>query len=240
MTMRVPPPEIPIRLFQTQLHECGYYPERQARNLVLDPHSPYLAQAYANAVDHGFRRSSGHIYRPHCPDCDACTASRIEVRHFQPDRSQRRCLARNADLEIATVPARPHEEAFDLYARYLDSRHGDGPMAGPTPEDFERFLISRWGRTMFIELRLEQELLAVAVTDVMPQGLSAVYTFYAPEHPRRGLGTFAILQQIALAQRRNLPFVYLGYWLPGHPKMDYKRRFSALQILREGRWQELR
>lgn len=240
MTMRVPPPEIPIRLFQTQLHECGYYPERQARNLVLDPHSPYLAQAYANAVDHGFRRSSGHIYRPHCPDCDACTASRIEVQHFQPDRSQRRCLARNADLEIATVPARLHEEAFDLYARYLDSRHGDGPMAGPTPEDFERFLISRWGRTMFIELRLEQELLAVAVTDVMPQGLSAVYTYYAPEHPRRGLGTFAILQQIALAQRRNLPFVYLGYWLPGHPKMDYKRRFSALQILREGRWQELR
>lgn len=240
MTMRAPPPEIPIRLFQTQLHECGYYPERQARNLVLDPQSPYLAQAYANAVDHGFRRSGGHIYRPHCPDCDVCTATRIDVQRFQPDRSQRRCLARNADLEIATVPARQSDEAFALYARYLDNRHGDGPMAGPTPEEFERFLISRWGRTVFIELRLAKELLAVAVTDVMPQGLSAVYTFYAPEHPRRSLGTFAILQQIALAQRRELPFVYLGYWLPGHPKMDYKRRFSALQILREGRWQELR
>ena len=118
MTMRVPPPEIPIRLFQTQLHECGYYPERQARNLVLDPHSPYLAQAYANAVDHGFRRSSGHIYRPHCPDCDACTASRIEVQHFQPDRSQRRCLRRNEDLSVHWRDAVPDDEA--LYVGRLD------------------------------------------------------------------------------------------------------------------------
>lgn len=234
------PPEIPIRLFQSQLHECGYYPERQARNLVLDPDSPYLARAYTNAVDHGFRRSSAHVYRPHCPQCDACVASRIDVARFQPDRNQRRCLTRNADLEIQTVPGRYHDDAFQLYARYLGARHGDGPMANPSAQEFERFLVSDWGSTVFIEFRLKQELLAVAVTDVLPQGLSAVYTFYAPEQPRRSLGTFAILQQIALAQRRNLPFVYLGYWLAGHPKMDYKQRFSALQVLREGHWRELR
>lgn len=238
MTMHATP-EIPIRLFQTQLHDCGYYQGRQARSLVLDPASPYLGAAYGNAIDHGFRRSSDQIYRPHCPHCDACTATRIRVADFRPDRSQRRCLARNADLRVAAMPARFSEEAFALYARYLDARHGDGPMANPSAQEFERFLIGGWSRTVFLELRRDEELVAVAVTDVLPQGLSAVYTFYAPEQAAHGLGTFAILQQIALARRRNLNFVYLGYWLPGHPKMDYKRRFSAMQILRDGRWQDL-
>ncbi len=234
------PPEIPIRLFQTQMHVCGYYPERQARSLVLDPSSPYLALAYPNAIDHGFRRSSHQVYRPHCPDCTACTPTRIVVEAFRPDRSQRRCVARNADLRAVVMPARATDEYFALYERYLDARHGDGPMAQPTPEEFENFLIGTWSRTLFLELREGDRLLAVAVTDALPQGLSAVYTFYEPGLPQRSLGTFAILQQIALAARRQLPFVYLGYWLPGHPKMDYKRRFGAMEILRDGKWQALR
>ncbi len=238
MTMHKPP-EVPIRLFQTLLHACGYYPERQARSLVIDPSSPFLAQVYPSAIDHGFRRSGQQIYRPHCPACNACTPTRIVVDRFRPDRSQRRCLARNADLTVGAVPAKCSEENFALYDRYLGARHGDGPMAGPAPADFENFLIGSWNHTFFLEVRQAGRLLAIAVTDALPQGLSAVYTFYDPELSRRGLGTFAILQQIAWATERGLPFVYLGYWLAGHPKMDYKRRFSGLEVLREGRWQDL-
>ena len=232
------PPEIPIRLFLTQPHECGYFPERQARSLVLDPSSPHLAQAYPNAINLGFRRSSHQIYRPHCAGCRACTPTRIVVERFRPDRSQRRCATRNADLEVHVEPAAFSEERFALYARYLAARHGDSPMANPAREDFENFLVGSWNRTLFIELREAAQLVAVAVTDVLPQGYSAMYTFFEPALAARGLGTCAILHQVALAAQRELPFVYLGYWIDGHPKMDYKRRFAGLQVLREGNWQD--
>lgn len=233
------PTKVPIRLFQTQTHECGYYPERVARSLVIDPASPYLAQVYPDAIDHGFRRSSQQIYRPNCPNCNACTPSRVVVADFVADRSQRRCLARNADLTVTLAPARLNDEYFGLYTRYLNARHGDGPMANSSQQDFDDFLIGQWSHTLFLEVREGDELLAVAVTDLLPQGLSAVYTFYTPDAPKRGLGTFAILQQIQLAAQRGLPFVYLGYWLDGHPKMDYKRRFAGLEVLRDGQWQAL-
>ena len=233
------PTQIPIKLFQTQPHPCGYYSDRVARSVVIDPSSPYLAQVYPDAIDRGFRRSCQQIYRPNCPSCNACTPSRIVVADFKPDRSQRRCLARNVDLNVSLAPARQSEEHFALYSHYLNSRHGDGPMANPNQQEFDDFLIGTWSDTLFLEIREDDRLLAVAVTDVLPQGLSAVYTFYTPDAPKRSLGTFAILQQIAAASQRGLPFVYLGYWLDGHPKMDYKRRFSGLEVLRDGRWQAL-
>lgn len=234
-----PPAHAPIRLFLTHPHECGYFPELQARSLVLDPTSPHLAQAYPDAIDQGFRRSGHQIYRPHCAECSACTPTRIVVARFRPDRSQRRCAARNADLSMALETAGYSRERFDLYSRYLAARHGDSPMNHPTREDFEGFLVGSWNRSFFLELREAGRLVAVAVTDVLPQGHSAMYTFYEPTLEKRSLGTFAILQQIAQAARDGLPFVYLGYWIQGHPKMDYKRRFSGLQMLRDGDWQDV-
>lgn len=226
----------PIRVFQTLDHACGYYAERKARNLVLDPVSPALPQLYGRALERGFRRSGGHVYRPNCPSCRACISSRIDVNAFVPDRSQRRCGKRNADLELRVLPAVPTDENFALYQRYLAARHAGGGMDDPEPADFERFLACDWSPTRFLELRRDGELLAVAVTDVLPVGLSAVYTFYSPDHAERSLGTCAILRQIALAQANQLPHVYLGYWIAGHPKMDYKARFHALERLRDGAW----
>ncbi len=225
-----------IRVFQTLEHRCGYYAEREARNLVIDPLARDLPQVYGTALERGFRRSGGHVYRPHCADCRACVASRVPVADFVPDRSQRRCLKRNADLVIRLVPPARSEENFALYRRYLAARHPDGGMDDPGEDDFERFLACAWSPTRFLELRAGDELLAVAVTDVLPQGLSAVYTFYAPEHAERSLGTCAILHQIELARARHLPHLYLGYWIDGHPKMDYKARFRPLERLRDGVW----
>lgn len=226
-----------IRVFQTLEHPCGYYAERNARNLVIDPLARGLPQVYGTALERGFRRSGGHVYRPHCQGCRACIASRIPVAEFAPDRSQRRCLRRNADLVLQVAPARRTDENFDLYQRYLAARHPDGGMDDPAEEDFERFLACNWSPTRFLELRRGDELLALAVTDVLPQGLSAVYTFYSPDYPARSLGTCAILHQVEWARSQGLPHVYLGYWIAGHSKMDYKLRFHPLERLREGRWQ---
>ena len=112
-----------IRLFQTLEHACGYWPERRARDLIIDPADPHLPGVYAQAMAMGFRRSGGHVYRPHCAGCRACVSVRIPVRDFQPNRAQRRCLARNADLEVRIVAAEQTDEQFALYHRYLTHRH---------------------------------------------------------------------------------------------------------------------
>jgi arginine-tRNA-protein transferase len=228
-----------VRLFQTLPHPCGYFAERTAQNLVIDPASPHLAQIYAAALDKGFRRAGGHVYRPHCDGCRACIAARVPVAEFRPDRSQRRCAARNRDLELRIAPARFSAEYFELYRRYLAARHPGGGMDEPDVEDFARFLYTDWSPTRFLELRRGERLLTVAVTDFAASGLSAVYTFYEPDEPTRGLGTYAILCQIELARAGGLPHVYLGFWIEHHPKMDYKARFRPLELLGADGWRRL-
>jgi arginine-tRNA-protein transferase len=228
-----------VRLFLTLPHPCGYFAERVAQNLVIDPAAPQLPQIYSAALAQGYRRAGGHVYRPQCHACHACVAARVPVNEFVPDRSQRRCLARNRDLDVALAPARLDAEHFDLYQRYLNSRHAGGGMDNPEPEDFSRFLFTAWSPTAFLELRLRGKLLAVAVTDFAANGLSAVYTFFNPDQPARGLGTCAILRQIELARARHLAHVYLGFWIERHPKMDYKARFRPLELLGADGWRRL-
>lgn len=227
-----------IRVFQTLEHGCGYFPERRARNLVIDPLARGLPQIYGMALERGFRRSGGHVYRPQCRGCSACVAVRIPVGSFRPDRSQRRCARRNADLVAQWLPARRDHEVFSLYRRYLDGRHRDGGMDDPAEEDFDRFLSCPWSPTRFLTLREPGgRLLAVAVTDQLDQGLSAVYTFFDPEQAARGLGTLAILLQVDEARRLGLGHLYLGYWIDQHPKMHYKTRFRPLEALGPDGWQ---
>jgi len=228
-----------VRMFQTLPHPCGYYGERTAQNVVLDPQAPHLDRLFAPALEHGFRRAGGHLYRPQCLACSDCIACRVPVADFVPTRSQRRCERRNADLDVRLTAAHASPERFALYRRYLGGRHRDGGMDDPAPEDFERFLTAAWSPTRFVEFRQRDRLLAVAVTDVCASGLSAVYTFYDPDESARGLGTFAILSQVRLARNLGLAHLYLGYWIAAHPKMDYKARFRPLEIYREGRWQVL-
>lgn len=228
-----------VRLFQTLDHPCGYYDDRSARNLVIDPLDPRLAAVYGTSLAWGFRRAGGHVYKPSCRGCQACTPCRIPVEGFEPDRSQRRCLRRNQDLSARWRDAAPDHEAIDLYERYLAWRHPGGGMDEPGSDDFRRFLIAPWGGTEFLELRLDGELVAMAVTDHSPHGLSAVYTYYSPLHADRSLGVLCILKQIERARELGVPHVYLGYWIQDHPKMDYKIRYRPIELLRQGHWRLL-
>jgi arginyl-tRNA--protein-N-Asp/Glu arginylyltransferase len=225
-----------VRLFQTLPHACGYYPDRTAQNLVIDPSSPQLREIYEISLQRGYRRAGGHVYVPHCVACRACVACRILVNEFQPDRSQRRCMTRNADISVAVVECGYTEERFTLYQTYLRSRHRDGGMDDAHPDDFERFLYTRWSPTRFIEFRLDGRLLAVAVTDFASTGMSAVYTFFDPQESSRGLGTFAILSQLQIARERGIEHLYLGFWIANHPKMDYKIRYQPIELLEQGQW----
>ena len=228
-----------VRLFQTLPHACGYFAERTAQNLVIDPAAPQLDQLYGPALERGFRRAGGHLYFPNCPQCKACTPCRIDVAHFTPDRSQKRCLKRNADITVTECMAGYNTERHALYERYLRTRHAGGGMDEAEASDFRRFLTAPWSPTLFLEFRLRGQLLGVAVTDVCITGISAVYTFFDPDETARGLGTFAILQQVELARRRGIPWIYLGFWIEGHAKMDYKRRFRPLQVRGPNGWETM-
>ena len=236
------PPRDELRVFHTAEHPCGYWPGRTARDLVLDPNDTRLPQWYPLALTWGFRRSGDIVYRPQCAGCHACVAVRIPVAEFLPDRSQRRCLSRNATVESRILPAQRSDEHFALYQRYLAARHPHGGMAGHGVAEFDQFLVGAWSESRFMELRDHEthRLLAVAVTDVLDDALSAVYTFYDPDDAVRGLGTLALLHQIQWAQRDGRTHLYLGYWIAGHAKMDYKRRFAPLEGFHGGAWHRLR
>ncbi len=228
-----------IRLYQTLPHSCGYWRERTATNMVIDPQRLDLDALYPDALAQGFRRAAGYLYRPGCEQCQACIACRIPVDQFHPSRSQQRCLRRNADLICHDLAPGYTPERYALYQRYLHSHHRGGGMDKGTIEDFREFLCAPWETTRFLEWRCNSCLLAVAAIDIVGNALSAVYTWYDPTQSQRGLGTFAILQQIDYARTHGIDWVYLGYWIEDHPKMSYKRRFHPLQVLGAEGWQEL-
>jgi len=228
-----------LQLYITTESPCSYFDDRMSCNLVPDPQLRLNMPIYNQLIQHGFRRSGGYCYRPHCKDCQACLACRIPVKDFKASRSQKRCLKANQDLKMTAVSADFSEEYFDLYRRYLDSRHTDGSMANPEEDDFKQFLYCKWSDTQFLEFRLDGKLVAVAVTDIVSDGVSAVYSFFEPEMAKNSLGTYCVLQQVEYAKELGLDYVYLGYWIKGHPKMHYKNNFRPLQIFRDEQWQRL-
>jgi arginine-tRNA-protein transferase len=233
-------PEANLNLYITASHACPYLPGHQAVNLLVDPAFSMTAELYARLLASGFRRSGNDVYRPHCKDCASCVSTRILVNEFTPDRSQKRNLQRNQDLQVVVQRGGFKREYAELYRHYILSRHAGGGMDSDSADTFASFLLARWCPTLMVEFRDANMLLAVAAVDELKQGLSAVYTFFDPEEgERRGLGTFAVLWQITYAREHGLPFVYPGYWIGETRKMNYKTRFQPLEGLISGVWQRL-
>lgn len=225
-----------LKFYATQPHACSYLPDEQATTLFLDPSQPMDVQVYAELSDMGFRRSGDHLYRPHCQRCTACIPARIPADGFQLNRQQKRILKRNVDLKVSNVRPSFTEEYYALYASYIEQRHADGDMYPPSRDQFHTFLVRDLPFSRFYEFRLEGRLLAVAVTDLLPNGLSAVYTFYDPSEERRSLGRFAILWQVSEAARLGLKAIYLGYWIKNCRKMNYKTEYRPIELLVNQRW----
>ena len=224
-----------LKVALTPPSPCNYIPGQQEQVLVLQESSLFNAAGYEMLLYNGFRRSGDDIYRPHCQACQACQSIRIHSAAFTPSKSQKRLLNKNKDLRMAISPqAQPHY--YPLYARYINTLHCDGAMYPASQSQYDGFITSSWLDCSFIEFYLDEQLIAVAVTDVMPDSLSAMYCFYAPEHQQRSLGSYAILQQLALAQRWSKDWLYLGYQIDQCSKMNYKVKFNPHQRLIDGKW----
>ncbi len=228
-----------LKLYQTTPHPCSYLDE-EATTVFIDPDAEVDQALYSQLSRHGFRRSGSHLYRPQCEGCRQCILARIPVAGFTLNRSQRRCLQRNRDLEVVISEQADLGVDYPLYERYIRERHSDGDMFPPTQEQYQSFLSAEWGVTRFARFYSQGKLLAVSVFDVLDDGLSAVYTFFSPDEHRRGLGNLAILWQIQKARELELDYLYLGYWIRDCQKMRYKIHFRPLQLYIDRRWLTLR
>src|SRR5262249_18694538 len=198
----------------------------------------------------GFRRSQSIAYRPACETCRACISVRVIAADFCPTRSMRRILERNQDLIGEMRIAVPTSEQYSVFRSYLDARHRDGGMADMTVLDYAMMVEDSHVETRMIEYRRcgpdssingrgTGELIAVALTDLLSDGLSMVYSFFDSAESARSLGTFMILDHITRARDMGLAYVYLGYWVEGSRKMDYKGRFLPQQRLTPEGWKRV-
>jgi len=234
-----------LRFFMTAVAPCPYLPGMTERKVFAN--LPFSDGAHVNdELTHaGFRRSQNIAYRPACEGCDACVSVRLPVPEYAFSRSQRKTLNRNADLSRALVEAEATTEQFDLLKRYLALRHPGGGMTDMTWADYVAMVEDTAVRTHLIEYRTTSpdggpgDLVAVTLADLLSDGLSMVYSFFDPEMERRSLGVFAILDHVRQAKAVNLPFVYLGYWVQGSTKMDYKANFRPMEVLRHQGWTRL-
>ncbi len=229
------------QFYVTAPQPCPYLQGRMERKLFTALQGEGADRLNNSLSQQGFRRSQNVLYRPSCAECSACLSARIDVSAFRPTKSQKRAARRNTHLSRRASSPWATEEQYALFRRYLDARHADGGMADMDVFEFAAMIEETPIRSRVVEYSdpAAQELIAVSLTDVLEDGVSMVYSFYTPDQPQASLGTWMILDHIEIARENGLPYVYLGYWVPGSPKMGYKSRFAGLEVFFGGNWQKV-
>jgi len=240
-------PQTP-QFFLTSPTSCPYLPgqlERKVFTHLVGSRAPDLLDLLTQG---GFRRSQNIAYRPACERCRACISVRIVVDEFEPTRSMRRIRQHNGDLVGRSATAEPSSEQYALFRRYLEARHARGGMAEMSVLDYTMMVEDSQVDTRLIQYRRkgpdsrfsqhsDADLVAVALSDVMGDGMSMVYSFFNPDEADRSLGTYMILDHIERTRELGLPYLYLGYWVEGSRKMDYKIRFQPQEHLQARGWE---
>lgn len=225
-----------IQLGLTPEIACPYLSEQKERiGLVMD--APFFSpEGYDLLAQQGFRRTGDNIYRPCCKSCQACQSLRVDANNFTPSKSQKKHLKQLAKLNVV-FKEKLDENWFSLYERYINQRHRTGSMYPANKASFIDFTHSQWQKIIFMHLYDNGKLIAIAVTDVLKSGFSALYTFFEPEH-HYSLGSICILAQLQKAKQVNLPWVYLGFQIDACQTMNYKTKFKPNERFIKGKWEK--
>lgn len=227
----------PISLFTpTETHDCPYLGDRQALSQYVDPRLALNDVELSELSRLGFRRSGKLLYRPTCPGCMECLPVRLPVNEFVISRNMKRLLKRSYSWTLQVVNPSDADRYYNLYERYINERHSDGDMFPPNRKTFTEFLAEDFGNTRYLTATENGELVGVLVFDRFDDGLSSVYCFYAPEREKDSIGTTLVIRLSQLAQALDLPYNYLGYYVKGCRKMDYKTRFKPIEVYHSGAW----
>ena len=232
------------RFFVTSPSPCPYLPGRQERKVFTELAGPHAGELNDALGRIGFRRSQAVAYRPSCAGCSACVSVRVVADQFRPNASQRKQLKRNHDLEVTACRPWATDEQFHLLRRYLAARHPGGGMAGMDEGDYADMVEHSPVTSFVVEYReptvggKRGRLIGACLTDQQADGLSMIYSFFATDHEdRKGLGNVIIMDHILRARSVGLPYVYLGYWIQGSPRMAYKTRYRPIEMLGPKGWQ---
>ncbi len=233
--------------YVTAPQRCPYLPGRFERKLFTHLTHDKPPALIDSLLKGGFRRSQNIAYMPYCEGCQACVSVRVPVDEFRSKRSFRRVQQRNRDLSAKRVHPRPTAEQYALFRDYIEARHGEGGMADMSVLDFAMMVEDTSVDTFVTEYRVRPKhalerpaawwpLLGVTLCDRLSDGISLVYSFYDTEAADRSLGTHMILDHVAYARSLGLPYLYLGYWINGSSKMEYKARFQPQERLGPTGW----
>ena len=230
---------MPRRLPKERFHmveperSCSYLEEETAA-LEYRVYSSLAPEELEELICRGWRRFGTAIFRPKCPACSQCRPLRIDVKHFQPTKSQRRSLKKNQHVTVTLKNVQVTQQHIDLYNvwhRDMTDRRDWNLQQTNVFEYVEGFLGGDFPSLKELQYRVEDRLVGVGLIDLMPKSISSAYFYYDPEWRPLGPGTFSMMCEIELAKRRGLDHIYLGYWIAACPSMAYKNRFDPHEIL---------
>jgi len=230
-----------LEFYATPAHDCPYLDQKESKTLFLNPELQPNDHIYDWLIEQGFRRSGDHIYRPHCDDCSACISVRVKSDVFIANKQQRRCFKKGQKFTTKISPANYDQLHYELFERYISSRHADGDMYPTSEKQYKEFILCDWMNCQFLDFYdpTNSQLIACCVFDQLNSGLSAVYTFFDPDYSKFSLGRLAILTLIESCKQQQLDYVYLGYWIKACQKMSYKGEYRPIECFINDRWVNL-
>lgn len=224
-----------------QPYPCSYLPDEKANSIFLGKGFVPSFKQYSELSRMGFRRSGDHYYRPNCPTCSECKSCRVLCNAINLNSKRfKRIISKAQDLQVTLEKPQFSSSHYNIYSKYINERHADGDMYPATIEQYKSFLLTQTEYSHLFTIRNDKgEIISSTAIDILDDGISAIYTYFDPDHSNLSPGTLAIIMLIKYALNLSLPYIYLGYWVKNSPKMAYKKSFQPLEVFNGEIWQSM-